>query len=276
MLFQIGPLKAPGPDGFPARFYRRNWAHIKADVVNAVKELFQSGHMAEGINETSIVLIPTVNQPVDLKDFRPISLCNVIYKIVSKCLVNRLRPILDELISVNQSAFVPGRMITNNALLAFECFHRIQKNRQPNKATCAYKLDLSKAFDRVDWKFLEQAMYKLCFAHRWVSWIMTCISTVRFAVKFHGTLLNTFAPTRGLRQGDPLSPFLFLFMVDRLSLLMDEKIYQGAITPVKVCRSTPGISHLLFADDTILFFQAENGQAKIIKEVLANYATGTG
>lgn len=142
VLFQIGPLKVPGPDGFPARFYRRNWAHIKADVVNAMKELFQSGHMPEGINETSIVLIPTVNQPVDLKDFRPISLCNVIYKIVSKCLVNRLRPILDELILVNQSAFVPGRMITNNALLAFECFHRIQKNRQPNKATCAYKLDL--------------------------------------------------------------------------------------------------------------------------------------
>lgn len=164
-LFQIGPLKAPGPDGFPARFYQRNWATIKSDVVAAVKEFFHSGIMPEGANETAIVLIPKIDQPVELKDFRPISLCNVLYKIVSKCLVNRLRPILDELISVNQSAFVPGRLIMDNSLLAFECFHFIQKNKHQNKAACAYKLDLSKAYDRVDWVFLEQAMYKLGFAH---------------------------------------------------------------------------------------------------------------
>lgn len=164
-LFQIGPLKAPGPDGFPVRFYQRNWATIKSDVVAAVKEFFHSGIMPEGANETAIVLIPKIDQPVELKDFRPISLCNVLYKIVSKCLVNRLRSILDELISVNQSAFVPGRLITDNALLAFECFHFIQKNKHQNKAACAYKLDLLKAYDSVDWVFLEQAMYKLGFAH---------------------------------------------------------------------------------------------------------------
>lgn len=87
---------------------------------------------------------------MELKDFRPISLCNIIYKVVSKCLVNRLRPLLDELVSQSQSAFVPGRMITDNALLAFECFHSIQKNSNLNKGACAYKLDLSKAYDRVD------------------------------------------------------------------------------------------------------------------------------
>lgn len=107
-LFQIGPLKAPGPDGFPARFYQRNWGIIKEDIISAVSKFFQTGCMPEGVNNTAIVLIPKIEQPMELKDFRPISLCNVLYKVVSKCLVNRLRPMLDELVSEEQSAFVRG------------------------------------------------------------------------------------------------------------------------------------------------------------------------
>lgn len=275
-VFQIGPLKAPGPDGFPARFYQRNWGSLKTDIIHGVKKFFCTGIMPEGVNDTAIVLIPKVDRLAELKDFRPISLCNVIYKVVSKCLVNRLRLLLDDLVSPSQSAFVPGRLITDNALLAFECFHHIKKNKNLDNASCAYKLYLSKAYDRVDWSFLEQAMYKLGFTHRWVSWLMTCITTVRYAVKFNGTLLSTFAPTRGLRQGDPLSPFLFLFVADGLSLLLEEQVNQGAISPVKVCRQAPGISHLLFADDTLLFFKENADQATKVKEVLNRYASGTG
>jgi hypothetical protein len=97
-LFQIGPLKAPGVDGFPARFYQRNWAVLKEEVINAVKVFFVTGRMPDGINETAIVLIPKNEQPETLKDFRPISLCTVLYKVLAKCMVNRLRPILGELI----------------------------------------------------------------------------------------------------------------------------------------------------------------------------------
>ena len=118
-LFQIGPLKAPGPDGFPARFYQRNWDILKEDVVGAVKKFFVDGIMPEGINDTTIVLIPKGSNPESLKDFHPISLCNVIYKVVAKCLVNRLRPFLDEIIFETQSAFVPGRLLTDNAYIAF-------------------------------------------------------------------------------------------------------------------------------------------------------------
>jgi hypothetical protein len=100
-LFQISPLKAPGKDGFPARFYQRHWGVFKNDIIEAVKEFFKSGIMPEGINYTIIVLIPKKKNPMCLKDFRPISLCNVIYKIVSKCLVNRLRPILQDIIAPN-------------------------------------------------------------------------------------------------------------------------------------------------------------------------------
>jgi hypothetical protein len=125
-LFQIGPLKAPGPNGFPACFFQRNWEVMRTDVIKGVQHFFQSGCMPNGVNDTAIVLIPKKNDPEVLKDFRPISLCNVIYKVVSKCLVNRLRAVLHEVIAPTQSAFISRRMITDNALIAFECLHAIK------------------------------------------------------------------------------------------------------------------------------------------------------
>lgn len=116
-LFQIGPLKAPGCDGFPARFYQRNWTVLKAEIVAAVQDLFTTGVMPDGVNGTTIVLIPKVPHPKELKDFRPISLCNVVYKIVSKCMVNMLRPFLTKLIFENQSAFISGRLISDNSII---------------------------------------------------------------------------------------------------------------------------------------------------------------
>ena len=117
-LFQMRPLKAPGPDGFPARFFQRHWEVVKDAVIAAVQGFFRDGYLPPGVNDTAIVLIPKGDDPVELKDFRPISLCNVIYKVILKCLVNGLRPILDNIISMEQSAFVPGRLITDNALIA--------------------------------------------------------------------------------------------------------------------------------------------------------------
>jgi hypothetical protein len=165
-LFQIGPLKAPRPDGFPARFYQRNWDVLKEEIIQGVLKFFEFGQIPPGVNDTSIVLIPKVDHPQELKDFRPISLCNVLYKIMSKCLVNRLRPILGDVISENQSAFVPGRL--NNALLAFECFHYMEHGVKVDDLFCAYKLDLSKAYDHVYWVFLEEVMHKMGFSCRWI------------------------------------------------------------------------------------------------------------
>jgi hypothetical protein len=124
-LFQIGPLKAPGPDGFPARFLQCNCDILRHNVVLAVQHFFADGVMPEEVKDNAIVLIPKKNDPEEMKDFRPISLCNVIYKVVSKCLVNRLRPFLQDIISHTQSAFILGRLITDNALISFECIHAI-------------------------------------------------------------------------------------------------------------------------------------------------------
>ena len=187
-LFQIEPLKAPGPDGFPARFFQRNWSTIKEDVLAAVKDFFVIGIMPEGVNSTPIVLIPEISNPAKISDYSPISLCNGIYKVISKCLVNRPRPVLDGIVSPEQSAFIPGRMITDNALVAFECIHYIKQEKDPTKIFCAYKLDLSKAYDRVDWRFLEQVMQRMGFASQLVKWIMACVTSVQYCINLNETL----------------------------------------------------------------------------------------
>jgi hypothetical protein len=235
-------------------FFQRNWDVLEEDKVIAVRKFFDERVMSDGVNNTSIILVPKKDAPDELKDFRPVSLCNVIYKIVAKCLVNRLRPFLHDLISPTQSAFIPGRMITDNPLIAFECLHAIQSGNIKARNFCTYKLDLSKAYDRVEWSYLEGVMCKLGFCDKWVNWIMQCVTTVTYQVSLNGALQRSFKPTRGLRQGDPLSPYLFLFVVDSLSTLLSKATESQQVQALSICRLAPPISHLLFAYDNLLFF----------------------
>lgn len=244
--------------------------------MKGVLNFFETGTFPDGINDTVIVLIPKGKDPQSLKDYRPISLCNVIYKVVSKCLVNRLRPILDGIISETQSAFIPGRLITDNAISAFECFHKIQHSRNPRDNYCAYKLDLAKAYDRVDWGFLEGVLLKSGFCRKWTDWVMHCVKSVSYAVRCNGEVLETFKPSRGLRQGDPLSPYLFLFVADGLVSLLRKEMLDNTLTPIKIARNSPGISNLLFADDSLIFFKATVEQAETIKKVLHIFQKCTG
>jgi hypothetical protein len=241
-----------------------------------VWNFFEEGIMLEGINDTAIVLIPKNKNPLSLKDYIPISLCNVIYKVVAKCLVNRLRPLLSGIISETQSAFIPGRMIADNAIIAFECIHALQSGSMSNGKFCAYKLDLMKVYDRVDSHFLEETMRKFGFDGKWIGWIMTCVKSVQFSVRLNGKLLEKFKPTRGLRQGDPVSPYLFLFVGESPSTLFRHQISMERIQEIKICRRSPGISHLLFADDSLLFFKADAEQANRIYDLLRDYEKGTG
>jgi hypothetical protein len=226
-LLHMGPLKAPRPDDFPAMFFQQNWATLKAYVIRGVRDFFDTCTMPQGINDTTIVLIPKKDDHEFLKDYRPISLCNVIYKIISKCLVNRLRPLLDDLIAPTQSAFIPGRLITDNALITFECLHAIKHGSKESKDFGAYKLDLTKAYNHVDWGFLEGVLRWLGFQSKWIRWIMECITTVRYSVHFNNVNLEPFCPTRGLRQGDLLSPYLFLFVANGLSKLLQQEVARG-------------------------------------------------
>ena len=149
-FFQMGPTKAPGPDGMNALFYQKFWHIVSDNVVSAILEFLNTGYMPPALNHTYIVLIPKIKNPIKVPDFRPISICNVIYKIITKVLANRLKQILPQIISPTQSAFVLGRLITNNVLVAYETLHTMHGKKKGKTGTFAMKLDISKAYDRVE------------------------------------------------------------------------------------------------------------------------------
>ena len=251
-LDSIDDLKAPGPDGMPALFYKRFWGTVGDQVTHEVLAVLNGGEMPESWNDTVIALIPKVKNPKKVTELRPISLYNVIYKLISKVLANRLKVFLPEIISPTQSAFVPGRLISDNILIAYELTHHILNRKKGEKGFAAIKLDMSKAYDRVEWSFLGQMMEKLGFCQRWIQLIMKCVSTVSYRIKVNGALSESFEPERGLRQGDPLSPYLFLLCAEGFSALLAKAEEDGLISGVKICRNAPSISHLLFADDSLI------------------------
>ena len=185
-VFSMHPNKAPGPDGMPPFFFQKYWTIIKNDVINAILSFFHSDKMLKAFNETLISLIPKVEHPVFVSQFRPISLCNVAYKIITKILVNRLKPILGQCISQNQSAFVPGRQIIDNVLMAHEYIHRLNRKRNGKESYMAIKLDMSKAYDHVEWGLLAKIIEKMGFCMYWIKWIMECITTISYSVNING------------------------------------------------------------------------------------------
>ncbi|KAL6132909.1 hypothetical protein ACLB2K_065148 [Fragaria x ananassa] len=270
------PTKSPGPDGMPPLFFQHYWDTIGDDITVAVQSFLHSGQILKQINFTHICLIPKVPSPEHMSDLRPIALCNVIYKICSKVIANTLKFILLEVISPFQSAFVPGRLITDNILVANEIAHFVHNKREGADGFMALKLDLSKAYDRMEWLFLRKVLEIFGFAAIWIDIVMQCVSTVRYSFLVRGKPRGFVIPSRGLRQGDPLSPYLFLLGVEGFSALLKQKQLLGLLPGIKICEGAPSVNHLLFADDSMLYANATLENCYQIQDVLDTYGRASG
>ncbi|KAG7534390.1 Ribonuclease H-like superfamily [Arabidopsis thaliana x Arabidopsis arenosa] len=275
-LFSLHPDKAPGPDGMTAFFYQKFWDLIGPDLIKLVQNFHSSGSFDDRLNETNICLIPKTDRPRKMTEFRPISLCNVGYKVISKVLSLRLKKLLPDLISETQSAFVAGRLITDNILIAQENFHALRTNPACRKKFMAIKTDMSKAYDRVEWSFLRALMLKMGFAQRWVDWIIFCISSVSYKVLLNGSPRGFIRPSRGIRQGDPISPFLFILCTEALVAKLKDAELHGRIQGLQISRASPSTSHLLFADDSLFFCKADPTQGREIIDILRTYGEASG
>ncbi|KAG7543468.1 Reverse transcriptase domain [Arabidopsis thaliana x Arabidopsis arenosa] len=275
-VFSIGADRAPGFDGFTAAFYHQFWDLISDDVCAMVRRFFETGDMDTAINKTQICLIPKIEEPKHMSEYRPISLCTVNYKIISKVMIMRLKKCFGSVISDSQAAFVPGRSITDNVLIAHELLHSLKSRRDCQNAYLAIKTDISKAYDRVEWNFLERVMKQMGFDQRWVKWIMECVKTVSYEVLINGSPYGHILPTRGLRQGDPLSPYLFLFCAEVLSHMLRKAEQDRQIHGIKLSQDCPSISHLLFADDSLFFCRSTNANCEHLARIFKTYEDASG
>jgi hypothetical protein len=190
---------------------------------------------------------------------------------MSKVLANRMKKVLNSIISLNQSAFLPGRLITDNAIVAFEALHSMNTRVKWRKGYMALKLDMSKAYDRVKWDFLELLMRKIGFSERWVDLVMTCVHTVSYSILINGRPYGHICPSRGIRQGDPLSPYLFILCAEGLSTLLHKAERNDIITGLPIARGGTKINHLFFVDDSLLFCRANFMEWGNLQEILDIY-----
>ncbi|XP_010523177.1 PREDICTED: uncharacterized protein LOC104801567 [Tarenaya hassleriana] len=273
VLLSMSDNKAPGPDGFPKEFFQSTWSITGADLIRSVSSFFESGQLLGQTNATTIALIPKKAGASKLTDFRPISCCNTVYKIISTLLAKRLKPILQEIIAPNQTAILKGRLMMENILLATELIR--EYNRKNTPASAMVKIDIKKAFDTLSWEFLMRILRAMNLPTRFVNWIKACVTTPKFSIAINGELVGYFKGRRGLRQGDPLSPYLFILSMEVLSRMLDKGAASGRFRLHPRC-SQPTITHLSFADDVKIFSSADKTSLQEVMNILHDFSKCSG
>jgi hypothetical protein len=239
---EMPPGKAPSPDGFTTDFFHHCWDLIKEEVWLAVEESRTFGQVLFALNATFLTLIPKEEHVTHPRQFRPISLCNVIYKIITKVIATRLKPILPFIISKEQAGYVEGRQIMDSVILANEVIHSLKMTKIPGMLI---KLDLSKYFDRVSWQYLRSMLESFGFDKLWVNWVLKLTSSAFFSILVNGIPSQPFSSTRGIRQGDPLSPFLFVLMAEGLGRYIKATILEGSLKGLPLHNIHPAPSHIV-------------------------------
>lgn len=272
---QMNPYKAPGPDGLQAVFFQANWGIVGKSVTDFILAAFSEGNFDIKMNETLLCLIPKTDHPEVMSQFRPISLCNVVVKTITRIIVNRIRPLLRDLIPPTQSSFIPGRGCNDNILVVQEAIHSLKRKKGRN-GSFLMKIDLEKAYDRISWEFLKWVLVDFGLPSNLVSLIMWCVTTSEISLLWNGEKLDSFKPQRGLRQGDPLSPYLFVLCLDKLAQLIEYAVANKSWKPVRLSQRGPALSHMFFADDLILFGMATSHNINVIMNCINMFCSFSG
>ncbi|GKV42785.1 hypothetical protein SLEP1_g50152 [Rubroshorea leprosula] len=257
--------KAPGPDGYNFNFLKFAWHCIKEDFINFFSEFHRNGKLVRGLNSSFITLIPKKVNAVELKDYRPISLIGCVYKLLAKVLANRLKSMISEIVSDTQSTFVGGRQLVDGVLVLNEVVDEVKKRKKP---AFVFKADFEKAYDCVDWSFLDWMMERCGFGTKWRGWITECLSNARISVLVNGSPTMEVEVGKGLRQADPLSPFLFLLIAEGLQGLIQRAVTEGMLHGIEIRKQGMSVSLLQFADDTIIMGRADVENIRMVKDVL--------
>ncbi|GKB80887.1 RNA-directed DNA polymerase, eukaryota [Tanacetum coccineum] len=271
-VWGCGTDKSPGPDGFSFGFYRHFWPVIEHDVYMAVNHFFIHGEIPPGCNSSFIALIPKVPDANLVKDFRPISLIGSIYKIIAKILSNRLVNVLGDIVNEVQSAFIAERQMLDGPFILNEILQWCTKKK---KKTLIFKVDFEKAFDSIRWDFLDDVLKEFGFRCKWRNWIQSCLTSSKGSILVNGCPTNEFQFYKGLKQGDPLSPFLFILVMESLHLsfqrIVNAGMFKGIVLDQSLC-----LSHMFYADDAIFLGEWSDGNISTLIHVLKCFFHASG
>ncbi|GAB2298359.1 hypothetical protein Dimus_038529 [Dionaea muscipula] len=257
--------KAPGPDGFNLSFFKHCWEVVKEDISRFFHEFFENGRIVKGLRSSFISLIPKTDSPTSLNEYRPISLVGSIYKILAKVLSNRLKSCIHLIIGEVQAAFVGSRSILDGVLIASEAIHWLKSRK---RSGVIVKLDFAKAYDSVNWNYLLNMMRLMGFGDKWIRWIEACVTSANFSVLINGSPTKLVHMEKGICQGDPLSPFLFIIAAEGLNWLFKRARELGLINGILLGSGDLRLTHLQFADDTILFCADDMIEIQNVKMIL--------
>ncbi|XP_074290572.1 uncharacterized protein LOC141617289 [Silene latifolia] len=272
-LFSIGSTKSPGQDGFSSGFFKHSWDLVGDLFCSAVEEYFRKGKMMRKVNTTLLALVPKKDVPSTVQDFRPIACCSVVYKTISKIIANRLKHVLPDLVGNEQAAFIKGRNIFENIMMSQNLIKGY--NQSLITPRCLIKVDIRKAFDSLQWEFIRDMLHGFKFPPLFVNWIMGCVASTWFSLKVNGTLSGFFPGKSGVRQGDPISPYIFVLSMEVLSRQLRRLYLLPQVSFHPKCAKLK-LNHLVFADDLMIFMRGDVPSVAAVATCLGDFAKCSG